>query len=438
MTVCTATGLCAAAKINISNFLSKLDIENFWADVHWDDELRAIDVAIILRDQGMPHKAIEVLSIIDSVFPRSFLVQHQSAVCAARVLDFSKAEQFAFRALEYGGNSADILVTAACSAAMNRNFEDARRIIGAAGRLNYAEKSYINDTVQFIEYCANWDYRDVINTIIKLQEDEKFIDVNSVKNNILVAVSEKKPFSFVRLGDGEGSWLTINSRDEGLFSSVYRSNRRSFLFDWFGSDRLIDDDAFNAFARGLAETFASHDIIGIPPVARIEQEASFMSVRGLTSSINIFRFLETAIPDFLNVNKVCSSSVNLDLMYSGLFKELNKVSDEICLITSQTSLPPIFTRAGLAIRDLFYVPGDSRNFMHLPGHQGPVCQYPDYVEQINGLLASADQTGKVYLVGAGFVGKKYIETIKLRGGIALDIGSVADHIVKNPDYVFGP
>ena len=35
--------------------------------------------------------------------------------------------------------------------------------------------------------------------------------------------------------------------------------------------------------------------------------------------------------------------------------------------------------------------------------------------------------GEVFLVGAGFLGKIYCQTIKNLGGIALDIGSAADY-----------
>ena len=41
-------------------------------------------------------------------------------------------------------------------------------------------------------------------------------------------------------------------------------------------------------------------------------------------------------------------------------------------------------------------------------------------------IDSIDCSGKICLVGAGIVGKKYVALFKERGGIALDIGAVFD------------
>ena len=55
-----------------------------------------------------------------------------------------------------------------------------------------------------------------------------------------------------------------------------------------------------------------------------------------------------------------------------------------------------------------------------------IPHFPNRFEDIQSKIEVA-YLGEVFLVAAGFLGKFYCQTIKERGGIALDIGSAADY-----------
>jgi hypothetical protein len=77
-----------------------------------------------------------------------------------------------------------------------------------------------------------------------------------------------------------------------------------------------------------------------------------------------------------------------------------------------------------------FVPGDSRNVW--VGDDGlPVVQFPNAFKIVHTELEGRDLSGIVFLVAAGFVGKQYLHLIKQQGGIALDIGAIANRWAAN-------
>lgn len=426
----TASNLCSLATADPNEFLRVVTEPNFLKETSWDNELRSIDVAIILRDRDRPELATMILEHLKEVFKNSHLIYHQAGVCYARRLDFQRSAKEAEQAVRLDGSNVHNLSLAARAFALAGKFSDAKSVLAKPASVSLPARKYLNQIAQFVNFCEQWDIQSAYDKIDELSKSGRYINATDVSEQLLSAIRQKRPYSFLRLGDGEGSWLSLNAYDEGCYESIYEDNRRSFLLDWFGTDKLIKDESFFDFALSLQDSFLEHDIIGISPPVRLDQEKSFLSTRGITSSINIMRHLDLFEGTIRNDRYYCSSSANLDLLSTKFFRELSSATNEISLITSQTALAPLFTMQNMVIRDLFHIPGDSRNFLRENPDSEPICQYPNYLNRINQKLSFEDQSGKVFLVGGGFVGKKYISTIKKRGGIAIDIGSVADHLVR--------
>ena len=52
--------------------------------------------------------------------------------------------------------------------------------------------------------------------------------------------------------------------------------------------------------------------------------------------------------------------------------------------------------------------------------------YPEIVDHVR----SASEPGTLVLVGAGIVGKIFVDEAKLRGAVALDVGSLLDYMME--------
>jgi hypothetical protein len=72
-----------------------------------------------------------------------------------------------------------------------------------------------------------------------------------------------------------------------------------------------------------------------------------------------------------------------------------------------------------------FISGELGHKNYLPDEAINGKHYPDQFNTINCSI-SRPLNGKLFLVAAGILGKFYCHTIKRNGGIALDIGSIAD------------
>lgn len=426
----TATELCRIAAQDRTAFLARVEAPDFLSSTRWDNQLRSIDVAIFLRDMDRPELAIFVLDHLAIVFRNSHLVHHQAGTCYARSLNFERAAEEGRRAVQLEPRNVHNIALMARAYALAGDISTARSVLQNLNFSNLDERRYIAQIVQFINFLGNWHIRHAYDALHELEYTKRYITPIEVIEKILTAVHDKRPYSFLRLGDGEGAWLSLSAYDEGCYQAIYDANRRSFLKDWFGTETLINDWGFSDFALRLQQTYRDHDIIGISPLARLDQECSFLSIRGITSSMNILRHLDLLDHEIKGRQFYCSSSANLDLLGLNFFRKIRSFDCSINIVTSQPGLAPILAANGLFIDEVHIIPGDSRNFMRDAPDAEPVCQYPNYLERIDSHLASQSQSGRLFLVGGGFVGKKYLSTIKRQGGVAIDIGSVADHIVR--------
>lgn len=395
-----------------------------------DAEIPALNVDINLRHRELYSLSSRLLDRVRALFPLSDLALYHSALSAAGERRFDQVIDFARRAVALAPWRFEYRSCLIRACAVDGRFSEARNVIRTTSAHTISEMRHLTELVQFVDFCSEYTLPETKAALARLQQEGGYCEPQGVANLILSAVRDKRPFSMVRLGDGEGAWVRQDAYDEGRFSALYRANRVAFLNDWFGSDHLLDDMEFREFAYQLQVTFQAHDLIGLPPLERLHQEEGFMSIRGIPSAINAFRILGLLKGPACNT-LLCSNSINLSLafhtnFYRSLFQSVQKIS----VITSQRGLASQFTSAGLEVVNNYIVPGDSRNF-HRTDEGVPQCQYPDYVARVDSELAASSLQGMVFLVAAGFVGKRYLHTIRSRGGIAIDLGALADHWVKH-------
>jgi hypothetical protein len=398
--------------------------------MEFDGELEVLRISIHLYQSSMYEMADRLLARARLVYPRSNLVFHNSAKCASGLHDHNRAVEYARLAVALAPDQIDHRSVLIRVTALSGRYGLARDIVRAAPASTARDLEYLIQLGQFVDYCEAFPLAEAKSALAYLHDTGSFCEATAVASIVFSAIDQNRPFSMIRLGDGEGSWLKMSTYDECRFPSMYRANRTSFLEDWFGSDDLISDDGFLQFGGTLQATYKGHDLIGIPPLARLDLEESYISVRGISAAMNTFRFLNILKSPNTGL-RFCSNSVNMALNFdTTFFAELFRKVTRIGVITSQPGLARMLSERGIEVVRFDLIPGDSRNF-HVGSDGKPECQYPSYVNRVNAELSAMNLEGIVFLVAGGYVGKTYLQTIRQQGGIAIDIGAVADHWIHH-------
>ncbi len=259
----------------------------------------------------------------------------------------------------------------------------------------------VNELKASINFIMN-----VINDMY-LNFNDDFMSVNSITELVLKAVHDKTSFSLIRFGDGEG---TILGKDQN--SSKEDINK---IIDIHFGDELDNDD-IEFIKKELKLSFDNADVLGIPSYNRSIKTNSLGRIqRGIISVYSyIQRYSRTKA-------KFCQANIHIELYKSDFFSRLAAESGKITLITCRTELPAILKeKYTFSEVKLYEIPTESKY-----GQKDLIGKhYPDYYESIRSSLSV--EPGEVFLIAAGLLGKSYCNLVKSKGGIAIDIGSIAD------------
>ena len=216
------------------------------------------------------------------------------------------------------------------------------------------------------------------------------------------AVSARRGFSLVRLGDGEGPMLNWPARPlPGELTTVLRT--------WFGRDDFSSSD-LQYIADGLRRSVRSADVLGLPTRYQLGRTPRYgmvfegIDVYGLHSSSQMF----------------VDAIIHWYLQWSAAIGYLLRNVDFVRVVGSRDIGPRIAETFNLRSVQTYLIRGEH-------AHPGTVCQqhWPDGFNEVMARLNDVEP-GDVFLVGAGVLGKIYCDRIKAKGGIALDIGSILD------------
>ena len=271
--------------------------------------------------------------------------------------------------------------------------------------------------------------------IDEVQRRFRYFDASQVAEAIRSAIQDRRPFSLVRLGDGEGAFAKIDQEDEARYAHLYGSHRREWCRLLYGVDF---DPAFTGYAAvvdTLMTVAGEADIIGIPYRSWVEHEYAISSVRGVPCLMNIHRnFLRTQDPAG---PIVCAQNIHTEFHRQGLIEPILRMTKDIGLISCFSDLPALLeARFALENVELFKIPGERYSQTLLSSEALAGVHFPFVFWDIVRRL-SQPHNGRVFLIAAGTLAKFYAAVIKRNGGIALDIGSLVDgwmNIASRPGY----
>jgi hypothetical protein len=243
------------------------------------------------------------------------------------------------------------------------------------------------------------------------------------------ALESRQPMSLIRLGDGEGIYLQISIADEADFSNLYDRGRAEFHKMWYSGTDLLKDPTFFNEVYCVQAAYQNADCLSLLNIPGIKNEYRIGSPRGVPALSNMTRFLRKMRQGSQSAKTLCAANINRDMLLSGELAKLIQDRSFVGLVSCYDDLPRALMRSfGVGYSDLIKTYGEhlARLSMNEAGdHTQPGRRFLEHHLDVRAKL-TAIRAGELYLVAAGIFGKIYCDLIKRQGGIALDIGSVAD------------
>jgi hypothetical protein len=263
----------------------------------------------------------------------------------------------------------------------------------------------------------------------------RYLNPVQVAATIRSAIETRRPFSLVRLGDGEGIFARIGAEDEARHARLYANLRRGWYAGLYGDAFDPAATGYSAIVETLMSVAGEADLVGVPYRSWVAHEYAISSIRGVPGLVNVHRhFLRHQDP---SGPAICDQNIHTELHKQGLIEPILRMSRDIGLISCVSDLPErLRARFGLDSVELFKIPGERysqalRSQEALSGVHFPFV-YWEIVQRL-----SQPHHGRVFLIAAGTLAKFYAAVIKRHGGIALDIGSLVDgwmRIASRPGY----
>jgi hypothetical protein len=263
------------------------------------------------------------------------------------------------------------------------------------------------------------------------------MSTEEVAAQINAAMDEKRGFSLIRMGDGEGAFTKVDAEDEARYANLYRWMRR----DW---EKALFGDSFDARGTGYAsvvdtllDVSLQQDIVGVPYANWVDHEYAISSARGIPCVLNVHRAYLAAAARGQRRPFVCDQRIHIELHNRGFVEPILRRAGSVGVISCHSALPDKMKAAfGLHDVELFKIPGEKytsgmRDQDQMSGEHFPFVFW-DIVRRL-----SVPHDGRVFMIAAGTLAKFYADVIKRHGGIALDLGSLVDgwlNISSRPGY----
>lgn len=255
------------------------------------------------------------------------------------------------------------------------------------------------------------------------QRSRRWLDAPTLARRLRDAIETATPLSFIRVGDGEGRFLAQADPDLPFTLAPHhrRAIRDVIWFNWFGTEPDSEQlERMPELIRMSRATIETADILGTSDARRLATDRGHFGYLAYLDGVveeAARRRPEMLLVDALVHNPMHEQDPFLKQMLHGV-RWLGIVSPHPALGAR--------LRAHLGIADGrdFHIPGE----MRLPNDPGLARGRGHFPGRFDELMATLDVPfrGAVVLVAGGLLGKIYCERIRDRGGIAIDIGSLAD------------
>ena len=264
-----------------------------------------------------------------------------------------------------------------------------------------------------------FDRERVLDRIATVQGSSAWLDVGALITQLKVAIAARKPFSFIRMFDGEARFLSyLSPRVQAILRPAELSAMINSIWQSWFKERieLFNPTEVLALGQEVMRAVAAADVTGIASVQM--EDADYYHFGFLAEMQDMIlepdgRFYTPAlIHHDLHKTIPFLKPLLQDLPFIGFIgchPELAHRLAQFCNIPETAS---------------YLVPGENGR-TQLPADVLGTGHFPDIYQHILTKLQIPFE-GAVFLVGAGLLGKVYAAKVKQLGGIAIDIGALAD------------
>lgn len=250
---------------------------------------------------------------------------------------------------------------------------------------------------------------------------------------VLKAVSDREPFSLIRLGDGEAMVLSFTEETwlqdlaylhghwgaEGVTLRAVADLKRDLEMAIQGADVVgIRNDVLGvSLSEDLLDMHGNEVRRFVISAFHLRQEEennlSASSARRLALLHRVLSRLKWS-----EDQQFCSGWIHWELLATGALNRILENVTEVGLVTSRPELEPLLARRFDVRASAVIVPDKFIDAQQAGRH------VPDRYRTIRSELAFNE--GTLVLVGAGIPGKVYCQWLKEAGCVAIDVGSVFD------------
>jgi hypothetical protein len=264
--------------------------------------------------------------------------------------------------------------------------------------------------------------RDALVTAASAREASPgYLATSQLHEALRAGIVARRPLSLIRLGDGEGRFLLSRRADlrGPLRPDEAQAIVRLMWSIWFGSDIGEAEARLDEIVRAFEVAVAGADLLGLSRAERLAvDDVNF----GYLAVVEHFAAGLTARADRRIVDSLCN--VELDRA-DPFLADLLQGLDFLGVIGPHPDLA-LRLQAQLGIGHVvsYDIPGEGRlGRAREAGDRGR--HFPEIYDRLMAEL-TVPHPGAVFLVAGGLLGKIYCARIRDLGGIALDIGAVAD------------
>ena len=220
---------------------------------------------------------------------------------------------------------------------------------------------------------------------------ESYLDIGEspvsalrVSEILISRIKNKTPTSMIRLGDGEGNYLTYSPQYEHWQNNDIEDIQRI----WWG-DVKIEHQNDKHIKALFAESVLNADILGIPDLVRkVRDIANFDDLANHRHNRGI-----EAIFHHLSVNKdllatkqntiLTSCHSHTDLEFWDLYRYILTNVGKVTAITCHPDFGRVIhDRFGVTTVNTILIPSEHRHSHNFNIHEENNCHYPDYFERI--------------------------------------------------------
>jgi hypothetical protein len=289
------------------------------------------------------------------------------------------------------------------------------------------------------EFSAYCEYFDNANTCDHLDRqiressarDLRYADDDELWHLVTRWVEDSRPFSLLRIGEGEGNVLFWGNHSpdypalsawclEMIWRKMFGRSHTTAL-----GSRLFYD---------MTAAIADADFLGIPRREEIEavlEHGHGHPAQGSPSSAprpDLWRGWTGFIADWdrLAVGSTSAQAVTHRRCHASITTHVVRLIQAAGNVSSITCYPGLMARlhraAGVSDGEVIPIPPQAGN----EGRAPEDAHFPVRFDEISDALAGKDLSGRLFFVAAGLLGKAYCRLIKCQGGMAIDVGSIVD------------